>query len=401
MLPLRQDYLPFSRPSFGPEEEREIIECLRSGWITTGPRTHRFEEAFAAFCGAPHAVACNSGTSALQLAVAALGLGPGDDVLVPSFTWVSTAAVVAHQGARPVLCEIDPQAWTMDPVWLERFIETRYKKDAAGLMVGPEGGRPRAMIPVHYAGQAADMAPLMELARKYGLKVIEDAAHCVGSTYQGRHLGLIGDVGCFSFYANKNMTTAEGGMLICRDQALADKLRVLGMHGLSKDAWKRYAKGGSWWQPVVELGFKFNMTDIAASLGLHQLAKVEGFNQRRRQLAAIYDQGLSGLTNLNVCQDLGRGVHARHLYAICLEPGAPLDKTAMIAALAQRNIGAGVHYIPVHIHPYYQDNFGYKRGDLPVTERVYDGQISLPLFPDMTDDDAAYVIDSVRGLLAG
>ena len=399
MLPKREDYLPFSRPSFGPEEEREVIECLRSGWITTGPRARELEERFAEMSGAAHAIACNSGTSALHMAYAALGLGPGDDVLVPSFTWVSTASMVVLCGARPILCEVEGDTWNLDPVWLEQMVQGRYSPDAAGRMVGPDGAVLKAMVPVHYAGQSCDMDALAALAKRWNIDIIEDAAHGAGADYKGRHQGTIGKIGCFSFYANKNMTTAEGGMVVTADEDLAAKLRVLSMHGLQKDAWKRYAKGGSWYQPVVDLGFKYNMTDMAASLGLHQLKKLHGFNQRRRDLSAIYDQGLSGIPNLSVTRDKGYGLHARHLYAICLEPGASLDKTAMIQALAQRNIGAGVHYIPVHMHPYYQQTFGCQRGDLPVTERIFDGQISLPLFPDMTEDDAAYVIDSIRGLL--
>ncbi|MCB2185651.1 MAG: DegT/DnrJ/EryC1/StrS aminotransferase family protein [Deltaproteobacteria bacterium] len=401
MFDKREDFLPFSKPSFDRLEEEEIISCLRSGWITTGPRCQALEKAFAAkLGGGARAVAVNSGTAALHLALLALGVGPGQDVLTSSFTWVSTANVIVHVGAGPVLADIDPRTFNLDPAAVERVIAESYQPGPDGRPVHRTTGRTlTTLLPVHYAGQACDMAPLLELARAHRLDVVEDAAHAVGTTYQGVPAGRLGRVGCFSFYANKNLTTGEGGMVTAEEEALIDRVRMFSLHGLDKGAWKRYAKDGQWYQVIHEPGFKYNLTDIAASLGLHQLAKVEGFNVRRRELAAIYDQELAKIPGLRLSQDLGLGVHARHLYPIVVTPAAAQDRAAVIRGLGELNVGTGVHYVPVHLHPYYQEAHGFREGDFPETEAVYQGEISLPLFPTMSDDDARYVGRALAHLL--
>ena len=398
----RKEFLPFFRPSFGEEEERELIECLRSGWITTGPRVRAFEQALGEYLGGVHVAAVSSGTAALHLALAALDVGPGHEVITVGLTWVSTANVILHQGATPVLVDVDPGTWCMEPRELARVIEARYRLEG-GRGVNPESGAVlKAVVVVHYAGVSCEMEPILELGREWGFDVIEDAAHAIGTTYRARPAGTLGTLGCFSFYANKNMTTAEGGAVVGRDSALVEKVRMLALHGLAKDAWARYGKGGRWYQPMELLGFKYNMTDLAASLGLHQLGRLEGFNSRRRQLAALYDQLLAGTRGLILPPANPWGVHARHIYPIVVdEARAGITRDELIRVLGEYNIGTGVHFIPVHLHPYYQRRFGWGEGMLPVTERLYQGLVSLPLFPGMAEEDVEYVAGIVHWALEG
>lgn len=378
-------FLPFCRHSVDDDDIAEVVDTLRSAWLTTGPKTKAFERAFATYAGTAHAVALNSCTAGLHLALAAHGVGEGDDVILPSLTFCSTANVVVHQRATPVFVEVDETRLTVDPEAVERAITPRTK----------------AIIPVHYGGQVCDMPRLLDIAKSRGIAVIEDAAHAAGSGLGTTKVGAIGPVTVFSFYATKNMTTGEGGMLTTNDADLAERVRVLSLHGISADAWKRYSKEGSWFYEVLYPGFKYNMTDIQAALGLHQLAKLDAFVDRRTVIAGRYTEAFAGIDAL-VTPAVVPGVHhAWHLYPIRLRPNRlRIDRAAFIEALAQKGIGASVHFIPVHLHPFYRERFGCGRGDLPVTERIYDGLVSLPLFPGMTGDEVSRVIDAVRSIVA-
>ena len=378
-------FLPFCRPAIGEDDVAEVVDTLHSIWLTTGPKTKAFEQAFAAYVGTSYAVALNSCTAGLHLALAALEIGEGDEVVVPSLTFCSTANVVVHQRATPVFVEVDETRLTLDPSAFERAITPRTK----------------AVIPVHYGGQVCDMPRILDIARSRGIDVIEDAAHAAGAALNGTKVGAIGPQTVFSFYATKNMTTGEGGMLTTNDAELAERVRVLSLHGISADAWKRYSKEGSWFYEVRYPGFKYNMTDIQAALGLHQLAKLDAFVERRTDIAARYTRAFADLDAL-VTWAAHPGVHhAWHLYPIRLQRGRlRIDRGQFIEALTAKGIGASVHFIPVHLHPFYQERFGCRRGNLPITERIYDGLISLPLFPSMTDDEVERVIAAVHSIAA-
>ena len=379
------DFLPFCRPSIGEEEIAEVVDTLRSMWLTTGPKTHAFERAFAAYTGASHSVALNSCTAGLHLALLAAGVDQGDEVILPSLTFCATANVIVHRRATPVFAEIDEASYTLDPASFEQRITPRTK----------------AVIPVHHGGQVCDMRRINEIAREHGITVIEDAAHAAGAKLDDVPVGNISAFTSFSFYATKNLTTGEGGMLTTNDPAAAERIRVLALHGISADAWKRYSKEGSWYYEVLEPGFKYNMTDIQASIGLHQLAKLDAFVARREQLAIRYTTAFSDLPEV-ITPIVRPGVrHAWHLYPIRVRTGRlRIDRAGFVAELANRGIGASVHFIPVHLHPFYRDTFGCRRGDLPITERVYDEFVSLPLFPSMTAAEADRVVAAVRGIVA-
>ena len=379
------DYLPFCRPSIGEEEIAEVVDTLRSVWLTTGPKTHAFEQAFGAYTGASHSVALNSCTAGLHLALLASGVNEGDEVILPSLTFCATANVIVHRRATPVFAEIDEASYTLDPASFEQRITPRTK----------------AVIPVHHGGQVCDMRRINEIAREHGITVIEDAAHAAGARLDDVPVGNLSAFTSFSFYATKNLTTGEGGMLTTNDAAVAERIRVLALHGISADAWKRYSKEGSWYYEVLEPGFKYNMTDIQASIGLHQLAKLDAFVAKREQLAIRYTTAFRDLPEV-IPPIVRPGVrHAWHLYPIRVRTGRlRIDRAGFVAELANRGIGASVHFIPVHLHPFYRDTFGCRRGDLPITERVYDEFVSLPLFPSMTDAETDRVIAAVRGIVA-
>jgi dTDP-4-amino-4,6-dideoxygalactose transaminase len=380
-----EDFLPFCRPSIGEEEIAEVVDTLRSVWLTTGPKTHAFERAFGAYTGASHSVALNSCTAGLHLALLAAGVTEGDEVILPSLTFCATANVIVHRRATPVFAEIDEASYTLDPASFEQRITPRTK----------------AVIPVHHGGQVCDMRRINEVAREHGITVIEDAAHAAGATLDDVPVGNISAFTSFSFYATKNLTTGEGGMLTTNDPAAAERIRILALHGISADAWKRYSKEGSWYYEVLEPGYKYNMTDIQASIGLHQLAKLEAFVAQRAQLATRYTTAFCDLPEV-ITPIVRPGVrHAWHLYPIRVRTGRlRIDRAGFVAELANRGIGASVHFIPVHLHPFYRDTFGCRRGDLPITERVYDEFVSLPLFPSMTAAEADRVIAAVRGIVA-
>jgi len=385
---IRNTFLPYALPYIGEEEIAEVVDTLRSGWITTGPKVKRFESDFAEYIGAKHAIAVSSCTAGLHVALAALGIGQGDEVIVPTLTFCSTANVVVHLGARPVLVDVGDD-FNVTPEAIETAITPNTK----------------AIIPVHYGGQACDLDAIYEIAAHYNLAVIEDAAHAVGATYHGYKIGsdalqrkfpYVKRVCVFSFYATKNMTTGEGGMITTTDDELAEKMRLLTLHGMNRDAWKRYTSSGSWYYEVVIPGYKYNMTDIQAALGIHQLRRLDSFIEKRQYYARLYDEAFVNLPEVETPITYPDRNHVYHLYVVRLNlDQLSVDRAQFIEELRARNIGASVHFIPVHLHPFYQGRFGYKRGDLPKAEAIYDRIISLPLYPRMTEEDVQDVIRAV------
>ena len=384
-------FLPFALPEIGEEEIAEVVDALRSGWVTTGPKTRRFEGDFAAFLGDEtrgerlHCIAVNSATAGLHLALEALGIGPGDEVITTTHTFTATAEVVRYLGADVKLVDIDPATLTICPQAVEAAITPRTK----------------AIMPVHYAGLAADMPALLAIAKKHRLKVVEDAAHALPTTCEGRLVGTLdSDATVFSFYANKTITTGEGGMLVTRDDELAQRAKLMRLHGMNRDAFDRYtAKVPSWYYEVVAPGFKYNLTDIAAALGIHQLRRAQAFYEKRVGLAAAYDAALAGLPL--VLPPAGRPdfQHAWHLYVVRLADDANIQRDRFIERLFEAGIGCSVHYIPLHQHPYWRDRYGLRAEMFPHSQHAYERMVTLPLYTRMTFADVQRVADAVRAAL--
>ena len=380
-------FLPFALPDIGEEEIAAVVDCLRSGWVTTGPTARRFEAAFRDYLGADRqAISVNSATAGLHLALESLGIGPGDEVIVPTLTFTATAEVVRYLGAQPVLVDVDPLTLNMDPQAVEAAITPRT----------------RALVPVHYAGMACDMDALLALARRHGLRVVEDAAHAFPTRYNGRLVGTLdSDITVFSFYANKTMTTGEGGMVVVRDPERAGRIRLMRLHGISQDAFDRYvSKTPAWFYEVVAAGFKYNLTDIAAAIGIEQLRKIDGFLARRRLLAARYDAALATLPLVLPPRPQGDSTHAWHLYVVRLHNEAPLGRDALIKRLSERGIGTSVHFIPLHRQPYWRDSCAAEPARFPVAEAAFGAMLTLPLYTRMRDADQERVIDALHGLLS-
>ena len=382
--------IPFHRPSLGPAERAAVLEVLDSGWLTTGERVLRFEEAVAARLGVRHAVAVNSATAALHLALEALGIGPGDEVIVPSYTFAASAETVRYLGARPRLADVDPHTLNLTA-------------ETAAAQLRPTT---RAIQVVHLAGLVAEMEPLLDLCRERGLALIEDAAHALPATYRGRDAGTFGAAGALSFYATKTVTTGEGGMLLTNDDRLADRARVMRLHGISRDAWKRYAAGGSWYYEIEEVGFKYNLTDLAAAIGLVQLARADEMRAARSRVADAY---LRRLTDLGLAEALDLpawpapgDLHAWHLFMVRLRPGrGRVGRDELIELLKADGIGTSVHFIPLHLHPYYRRTYGLRPEDAPVAAREYAREISLPIYPDLGEADLERVVGALRRHLLG
>jgi dTDP-4-amino-4,6-dideoxygalactose transaminase len=382
--PSRQNFLLFSPPSVGEEEILEVVDTLRSGWITTGPKTHRFESEFAARVQAPAALGLNSCTGALHTALLAQGVGPGDEVITTPLTFTATANVVEHVGATPVLVDVEPDTLNIRP-------------DAVAAAITP---RTKAIIAVHYAGHPADLDPLHELAQSAGAVLIEDAAHSLPASYRGRMIGSGPNPVAFSFYATKNLTTGEGGMLTASPDFI-DRARVMSLHGMTRDAWRRYAKGGSWKYDVVAPGFKYNMTDIQAALGLAQLRKLGRFQQRRLEVVLAYNAAFGELNALETPQARAEVESAWHLYVLRLRRGAlRIGRDQFIEELTARNIGTSVHFIPIYRHAYYRQRYELQPTMFPVTEDAYSRMLSLPLHPGLSDADVTDVIEAVRDVVA-
>lgn len=380
---MRQTFLPFSPPYIGDEEINEVVDTLRSDWITTGPKTRRFEQDFKEYIGAPGALALNSWTAAAHTALVTAGLGPGDEVVTTTLTFAATANIVEHVGAKPVLVDVQPDTLNMDP-------------DALAQAISP---RTKAIIPVHYAGHPCDMDPINEIASQNGILVLEDAAHAIPAKYKGRLIGSGNNPVGFSFYATKNLATAEGGMLT-GSQDFLDRARVVSLHGMSRDAWKRYDKGGSWFYEIVLPGFKYNMTDLQASLGIWQLRKLQDMQQRRREIVQQYQTAFSKFEALELPVERDDVEHAWHLYVLRLNTDLlRINRNQFIEALSERNIGSSVHFIPLHLHPFYRDKYSFKASDFPIAYRAYERMISLPLSPRHTDEDVQDVIEAVTEIV--
>ncbi|MES3022059.1 MAG: DegT/DnrJ/EryC1/StrS family aminotransferase [Pseudomonadota bacterium] len=380
-------FLPFALPDLGDEEVAEVLDCLRSGWITTGPRSKRFEADFAAYLGGGlEAIAVNSATAGLHLALEALGIGPGDEVIVPTLTFTATAEVVRYLGAHPVLVDIAPDTLNIDVAAVAAAITART----------------RAIIPVHFAGLACDMDPLLALAAQHKLHVVEDAAHAFPTVYKGALVGTLASaITVFSFYANKTMTTGEGGMVVTRDPQLAARIRLMRLHGISQDAFARYvSRTPAWFYEVVAPGFKYNLTDIAAAIGIQQLRKIDRFFERRQALAHSYTRALANLP-LRLPAPAGPGAsHAWHLYVVRVTAQARLGRDELIAKLSERGIGTSVHFIPLHRHPYWRDSYALAPAQFPVAEASYQAMLTLPLYTKMGDADQQRVIDAMQALLS-
>lgn len=384
--PALEHFLPFALPSIGEEEEREVVETLRSGWLTTGPRVQRFEEAAKEYQGCRHAIALNSCTGALHLSLAALGIGPGDEVITSPVTWPSTANVIVLLGAKPVFVDICSDTLNIDPARIEERINSRTK----------------AIIPVHMAGLPCHLEAIQRVASAHGIPVVEDAAHAIGALYKGRKIGTISPLTCFSFYPIKNMTTIEGGLVTTENDELAERIRRLSMHGISKDAWKRYTAAGSPHSEVIEPGYKYNMTDIQAAVGIHQLKKLESFLEIRRQYAAAYRSALQDVEEILLPADSNESAtrHAWHLFIVQLQ----LDKLSitrdeLVDALKRENVGTGIHFRSLHLQHYYRETCGYRPHDFPNAAWISDRILSLPLYPKMEEKDIVQVARALKKLV--
>lgn len=382
---MRDSFLVFAQPLIEEPEMNEVLDCMRRAWLGTGPKVRQFEQDFSAYKGLPHAAALNSCTAALHLAALALDAGPGDEVITTAMTFCSSVNAIIHTGATPVLADIDPASLNIDPSSLESRITPKTK----------------AIVVVHFAGRSCDMGPIMDIARKHGLRVIEDCAHAIETEYHGQQAGTFGDIGCFSFYATKNVVTGEGGMVLSADKALIDRIRIMGLHGMSADAWARFSDAGYKHYQVVDHGFKYNMMDLQAAMGIHQLARVERNYARRAELWSQYMDKLADLPLTLPSPVEANTRHAYHLFTIEVdEARAGISRDAMLSALHAHNIGVGVHYLAVPEHPYYRQRYGWKPEDTPHATAYGRRTVSLPLSPKMTDADLQDVVDALQDILA-
>jgi dTDP-4-amino-4,6-dideoxygalactose transaminase len=380
----RGEFLPFATPDLGEAEIAEVVDSLRSGWITTGPKARRFEQAFGDFLGGDvEVVAVSSATAGLHLALEGLGIGPGDEVIVPVHTFTATAAAVVYQRARPVFVDVDPDTLNIDTAAVAAAVTLRT----------------RAIIPVHFAGLACDMAPLMDLAERHALEVVEDAAHAVPTTYRGQTIGSLNTTACvFSFYATKPVATGEGGALVTRSAELAGRVRNMRLHGISRDVFDRH-HGGGWYYEVTAPGFKYNFTDIAAAIGLHQLRRAYAMRARRAAIARAYGAAFAGLPVILPADAPPGDMHAWHLYVIRLLDDAPMQRDELIEVLRARGIGTSVHYVPLHLHPHWRDTYRLRSQRFPVSTEAYRRMVSLPIYSRMTDADVSRVIEAVHEAL--
>jgi dTDP-4-amino-4,6-dideoxygalactose transaminase len=377
-------FLVFGSPLIGEEEKREVLDCLETGWLGTGPKVARFEQDFRAYKQAAFAVAMNSCTAALHLSILAADIGPGDEVITTPLTFCASVNAIMHAGAQPVLADVDPTTFNIDPVRVEAQITKRTK----------------AILPVHFAGRPCDMDGLGMLAKKHGLQLIEDCAHAIETTYKGKHVGTFGEFGCFSFYVTKNVATGEGGMVLTPREDTANRLKILALHGMSKDAWKRFTDEGYKHYQVVECGFKYNMMDIQAALGIHQLRRVEANWRRRQDIWQIYQRAFQDLP-LTLPAPPEEGTrHAYHLYTVLVDSERTgVSRDAFMGALTAENVGVGVHYRSIPVQPYYAERFGWKPEDYPNSVSIGEQTVSLPLSAKLTDEDVHDVIQAVRKTL--
>lgn len=381
---MRKNFLVFGSPLIEQPETDEVIDCLKSGWLGTGPKVSKFEDLFRCYKGSKFALALNSCTAALHLSMLAIELKQNEEVIVPSMTFASTANAVIHAGGKPILVDCEKETMNMDSNDVLRKITNKTK----------------AIIPVHFAGRPCNMKQIVTIARKYKLKIIEDCAHAIETEYHGKKAGLIGDLGCFSFYVTKNIITGEGGMVITNKEKYARRIKILGLHGMSKDAWKRFSDEGYKHYQVVEAGFKYNMMDIQAALGLHQLPRVERYWQKRQKIWKKYNKAFANLPVFIPAPVESGTRHAHHLYTLMLDiKRLKIDRDKFLEEMTKRKIGVGVHYIALHLHPFYRKTFGYKKGDFPNAEWISERTVSLPLSAKLTDKDTDDVIEAVTEIL--
>lgn len=382
----RHDFLVFASPRIEQPEIDEVVRSLESGWLSTGPKVAQFEAEFADYKGASHAAALHSCTAALHLSVLACRLKPGDEVITSSLTFCATVNAILHAGAHPVLADVDPVTMNIDPIEIEKKITPRT----------------RAIMPVHFAGRPCDMDAIMNLARKHDLQVIEDCAHAIETEYRGQKVGMIGDFGCFSFYVTKNIVTGEGGMVLCKNPELIARIKVLGLHGMSKDAWKRFSDEGFKHYQVIECGFKYNMMDLQAAIGLHQLKRVENYWQRRREIWNQYNEAFRDLPLTLPADPEPNTKHGYHLYTILIdEKKTGISRDPFLNAMTKRKIGVGVHYVALAEHPFYQNRLGWKPEQFPHGTRIGRQTVSIPLSAKLSDQDVSDVISAIRDILAG
>ncbi|WP_413944574.1 DegT/DnrJ/EryC1/StrS family aminotransferase [Bdellovibrio sp. HCB-162] len=381
-------FLPFALPDIGEEEIQEVVNSLRSGWVTTGPKTKQFESDFTEYLGGGlESISVNSATAGLHLALEALGISAGDEVITTTYTFTATGEVIRYLGAHPVFVDIDPKTFNIDPKKIEEKITAKTK----------------AIIPVHFAGLSCDMSEIIRIARKHNLKIVEDAAHALPTLYDGKLIGTLDtDVTVFSFYATKTITTGEGGMIVTRDPALAKRMRIMRLHGISRDAFDRYTSTKpAWFYEVVAPGFKYNLTDVASSMGIHQLKKANKFQERRQQMAEVYLKELSDLP-LELPPVVARptDLHAWHLFVVRLQT-PKVSREHFIVQMAERGIGTSVHFIPLHLQPYWRDTYALKSDDFPMATESFNNAVSLPLYTKMTEQDQQRVIKAAREILCG
>jgi dTDP-4-amino-4,6-dideoxygalactose transaminase len=401
VIETNREFLPFALPDIDETELEQVREVLESGWLTTGPKTQEFEEAFASYLHVKHAIAVNSCTAAMHLALEAIGVGQNHLIITSPYTFAATAEVIRYFDASPLFVDVQPGTLNMDVDQLEAALERIRKNEGSTERI-------RGMIPVHIAGHACDMDRICELAEHYKIPIIQDAAHSFPARYRGRLIGeglpvKVPNFSCFSFYATKTITTGEGGMITTENDDLAERCRVMSLHGISKDAWKRYTAEGSWYYEIIAPGYKYNLTDLAAALGVAQLRKADQMLARRRQIAAQYNAGFAEIPELEVPTSNPDVEHAWHLYILRLNTerfrsSKPI-RNILIEELKQLGIGCSVHFIPLHIHPYYKNTYGYAPQDFPVSFREYQRCISLPIYSRMTDQDVEAVIAAVRSIL--
>jgi dTDP-4-amino-4,6-dideoxygalactose transaminase len=380
-------FLPFALPDIGEAEINEVVDSLKSGWLTTGPKTKQFEEDFAAFIGSDvEAIAVNSATAGLHLALEAIGIGPGDEVITTPYTFTSTAEVIRYLGAHPVFVDIDPNTFNIDASKVESYVTKNTK----------------AIIPVHVGGLACDMDTILAVAKKYNLKVVEDAAHALPTTYKGNLIGTLkSDITVYSFYATKTIATGEGGMIVTHNKDIAKRCRVMRLHGISRDVFDRYTSTKpAWHYEIIAPGFKYNLTDVASSIGIHQLKKAWDFHKKRQYIAQLYDNAFKDLPVILPPHAKEGDVHSWHLYVIRLADGAPVGRNDFIEKMADKGIGCSVHYIPLHMHPYWRETYNLKPEQFPNATEKYNDIVSLPIYTKMTDDDIERVISAVKEVLA-
>ncbi|MCX5898137.1 MAG: DegT/DnrJ/EryC1/StrS family aminotransferase [Proteobacteria bacterium] len=383
-MAMRKDFLVFGNPQIEEDEIKEVVDCLRSGWISTGPRVAQFEEQFKAYIGSKHALALNSCTAGLHLSMIVAGLKPGDEVITTPMTFAATANAILHTGASPVFVDIELSSMTIDPGLIEEKLSPKTK----------------AILPVHLCGRPCNMDRIMGIAKNHNLLVIEDAAHAIEAQYQGKKIGTIGDMAVFSFYVTKNLVTGEGGMVTTDNDEYADKIQTYGLHGMSKGAWRRYSDEGFKHYQIIFPGFKYNMMDIQAALGIHQLKRLEAGLARREELWKRYDDAFKDLPLVTPAPPEDNTRHARHLYTILVKlEDVTADRDTIQQALHEENIGTGIHYISLHLHEYYRERYGFKPDDFPNALYVSERTISLPLSTKLTDDDVQDVIDAVRKVM--